>query len=149
MKRNAFYLLCGVAALVLLVLFYIFIQIKLPLLILVAAAVAAVLYFVLKKKLTKDYMDERQLLIETKSSSATMKVAATSFILGNLGLAVYAFGIPHMIMPQGPFPQPPQMQPDLVGIIALLELALIIAMFFVYVGVYMYYEHKYGGDIEE
>lgn len=149
MKKSTFYLLWGIVAIVLIALFYVFVQIRMPLLILIAVAVAILAYFLLRKKLTKEYMDERQSQIEMKTSSLTMKIAAAAFAIVNIAIAVYAFGIPHMIMPKGPFAPPEQVQTITLGNVAIIELVLLVVMFFVYVAFHIYYEHKYGGDLKD
>jgi len=149
MKKNAFYLLWGIIAVVLIVLFYVFIQIHMPILIIISAAVAICLYFILRRKLTKEYMDERQAQIEMSCSSITMKIAAAAFALVNIALAVYAFGVPHMLMPKGPHAPPEQIPVITLGNIAFIELGLLVALFLVYIAFHFYYEHKFGGDLAD
>jgi len=94
-------------------------------------------------------MDERQAQIEMKCSSITMKISAVSFALVNIAIAVYAFGIPHMLMPRGPHAPPEQIHIITLGNIAFIELILLVIMFFIYVAFHFYYEHKYGGDLAD
>lgn len=94
-------------------------------------------------------MDERQVLIDMKTASATLKAGAALLLIGNLPIVIYAFSVPPMIMPMPRF-HPPQVVPlGILGQIAIFELILLAAVVLLYAGIHIYYTHKYGGDIAD
>ena len=72
MKQNTFYIIIGIIGLIEVLLFWESIQLSNPFIIGVGFFVGAVLYFVLRRKVTDCYADERQNLIDMKTASATL-----------------------------------------------------------------------------
>ncbi|HJJ38974.1 MAG TPA: DUF2178 domain-containing protein [Methanocorpusculum sp.] len=149
MKKNSYYIVCGVLAVLLVALLYLFIQIRLPLLIIPAILIAVFICFILRRRIPSADLDEREILIDMKTASATLKIGAALIIVANLPIAVFAFSVPPMIMPMPHF-QPPEVIPlGILGQIAIFELLLLAAIVLLYAGIYIYYSHKYGGDIAD
>ena len=156
MKRNIFYLLCGFFGLILVSLFYISMELRMPWIVCAAFVIAAVLVFFMHRRISDRIVDERQILIDMKSSSATLKAGTVLLIAGNLAVAVYAFSMPPMFFGPMPHFQPPSTIPlTQLGQFALVEMALLAVVVFIYVGFRVYYTKKYGvsddedGDDEE
>ncbi|MDO5847544.1 MAG: DUF2178 domain-containing protein [Methanocorpusculum sp.] len=149
MKKNSFYLICGIMAVVLVILFYVFIRIRLPLLTIPAVLIAVLIFFLLKRAVSDKGMDERQLLIDMKTASATLKTGIILFLLGNIPIAVYAFSVPPMIMPMPHFHPPESIPLTNVGDIAIYELLLLAVTVVIYAGIHIYYSRKYGGDLSD
>ena len=149
MKKNTFYLICGIIAVLLVVLFYVFIRIHLPLLILAAVLIAILVFILLKHRISDGDVDERQMLIDMKTASTTLKAGVILFLAGNIPIAVYAFSVPPMIMPMPHFRPPEHVPLSNMGDVAIFELLLLAAVFIIYAGIHIYYTRKYGGDIQD
>ncbi|HJJ39405.1 MAG TPA: DUF2178 domain-containing protein [Methanocorpusculum sp.] len=149
MKKNIYYIICGILAVLLVILFYLFIQIRLPLLIIPAVLAAGLLCFILKRRISDAEMDERQVLIDMKTASVTLKAGAALLLIGNIPIVIYAFSVPRMIMPMPHFQPPDVVSLGTLGHIAIFELILLAAAVLLYAGIHIYYSHKYGGDIAD
>jgi len=148
MKKSSYYLLTGILALVLVILFYVFISIRLPLLIIPAIILVIIFLVILRRKISDRSMDERQVLIDMKTAVLTMKFSIVLFLVANIPLIIYAFSVPPMIFPMPHF-QPPEAVPlSNMGIIATAELCLMAVCIIMYGAFHIHYTHKYGGDIE-
>lgn len=150
MKRNIFYLLCGFFGLILIALFYISMELRMPWIVCAAFVLAAVLIFFLYRRLSDRIVDERQILIDMKTGAATLKTGAVLLIAGNLAVAVYAFSMPPMMF--GPMPHfhpPPTIPLTQLGQFALVEMALLAAVLFIYAGFRIHYTKKYGVSDDE
>ena len=149
MKKNTFYVICGILAVMLVVLFYYAVQVRMPVLIIIGVLIALGLFFLLRRMVTDIFADERQTLIDMKTCAATLKTGAALFILGNIPIAIYAFSIPPMIMRGPRFVPPPASLPlSQLGVFSLFELSLLVAVLFLYVAFHIHYTHKYGGDLQ-
>ena len=82
MKQNNFYIIIGIIGLIEVLLFWESIQASNPFIIGVGFVAGALLYFVLRRKVTDCYADERQNLIDMKTASATLKAFWVSFFFG-------------------------------------------------------------------
>lgn len=170
MKKNTFYIICGLMAVLLLLLFWLSIDLSSPIIIAVSIILAAVLFFVLKQRVTDIVQDERSVLIDMKTAAATIKASIVLFLTVNLATIVYVFSGPlgfqsftyhrpnDVMLPAGSlesvpyFPVPPEMIPiSQLGLFAVLQLILIVAALFIYVGFRFYYARKFGvwGEDEE
>ena len=149
MQKNTFYLLSGITALILVFLFYISVEMKQPWIIFVGILLAVVLYIACRKKIAGLALDEREMLIDMKTASATLKSAAVLYLTVNIPLAVYAFSFPQMILPPPHHMPPATVSLVTLGSVALIELILLAVVLFIYVGFHVYYAKKYGGDIED
>lgn len=149
MKKNTFYLLSGAVALVLVLLFAVSVELRMPRLIFLGILAAVAAYFVCRKTLPSIAGDERELFIDMKTASATLKSAAILYAAVNIPLAVYAFSVPQMIFPM-PHHAPPASVPLVsLGSLALVELVLLAVVLFIYVGLHVYYAKKYSGVDED
>jgi len=170
MKKNTFYIICGLFAVSLLLLFWLSIGLSSPAIIAVSVVVCAVLFFILKKRVTDLDEDERSILIDMKTASATIKASVVLFLTVNLAAIVYVFSGPlgfhsftysrpkDSLIPAGGFesipyfPVPPETIPiSQLGLFAVLQLIMIVAALFIYVGFRFYYVRKFGvwGEDEE
>lgn len=170
MKKNTFYIIYGLIAVSLLLLFWLSIELSSPLIIAASVILAAVLFFVLKKRVTDIVQDERTILIDMKTASATIRASVVLFLTVNLATIVYVFSGPlgfqsftyhrsnDSMLPAGGFesvsyfPVPPETIPiSQLGLFAVLQLVMIIAALFIYVGFRFYYARKFGvwGEDEE
>ncbi len=91
MKQNNFYIIIGIIGLIEVLLFWESIQASNQFIIGVGFVAGALLYFVLRRKVTDCYADERQNLIDMKTASATLKAFWVSFFSVNLATVVYVF----------------------------------------------------------
>lgn len=149
MKKNTFYLLCGATALLLVYLFYLSVELKKPWIIFIGLITVFVLYAVCRKLIAGIQSDERQMFIDMKTASATLKAAAVMYMAVNIPLAVCAFSFPLMIFrPHHPI-TPVSVPLVSLGSLALVELILLAAVLFIYVGFHVYYAKKYGGEGED
>ena len=124
----------------------------------------------LKKRVTDIVQDERSILIDMKTAAATIKAAVVLFLTVNLATIVYVFSGPlgfqsftyhrpnDVMLPAGGFesvsyfPVPPETIPiSQLGLFAVLQLIMIVAALFIYVGFRFYYARKFGvwGEDEE
>ncbi|HJJ35577.1 MAG TPA: DUF2178 domain-containing protein [Methanocorpusculum sp.] len=149
MKKSSYYLLTGILALVLVVLFYIFILIRMPLLIVPAIVIYIVLLLVLRRVISDRSRDERQVLIDMKTAMLTMKVSIVLFLVGNIPVVIYAFSVPPMIFPMPHFHPPATVPLTNMGFVALAELLLMAVCVILHGAFHIYYTNKYGGDIED
>lgn len=170
MKKNTFYLIFGLIAVSLLLLFWLSIELSNPWIIAISVLLFAILFLFLKKRVTDLDEDERTVLIEMKAAAATIKASAVLFLTVNLATTVYVFSGPlgfHLftynrlkdpMIPAGGyesipyFPVPPDTIPILeLGLFAVLQLCLIVFALFIYAGFRLYYTHKFGvwGEDEE
>ncbi len=94
MKQNNFYIIIGIIGLIEVLLFWESIQVSNPFIISVGFVAGVLLYFVLRRKVTDCYADERQNLIDMKTASATLKAFWVSFFSVNLATVVYVFSVP-------------------------------------------------------
>lgn len=91
MKQNNFYIIIGIIGLIEVLLFWESIQLSNPFIIGVGFVAGCLMYFILRRKVTDCYADERQNLIDMKTASATLKTFWVSFFSVNLATAVYVF----------------------------------------------------------
>jgi uncharacterized membrane protein len=170
MKKNTFYIICGLMAVSLLLLFWLSIELSSPVIIAGSVILAAVLFFVLKRRVTDIVQDERTILIDMKTASATIRASVVLFLTVNLATIVYVFSGPlgfhsftyrfpnDTMLPAGGvasvsyFPVPPETIPiSQLGLFAVLQLVMIVTALFIYVGFRFYYARKFGvwGEDEE
>jgi len=162
MRKNTFYIISGLFAVLLLLLFWLSIQFSNPVIIGVSFVIVAVLFFVMKMRVTDIVQDERSILIEMKSASATIKAAVVLFVTVNLATVVYVFSGPlgfhkltydRSVNPMVPggfesvpyFPVPPEtISISELGSFAVIQLGLIVMILFIYIGFRFYYARKFG-----
>lgn len=157
MKRNSFYLLAGVVALIEVGIFWLSVEIERPILIQVAFVLGIVLLYAARRTVEERIEDERTAMITQKAALRTLEVSWVTFFAISLGSAVAAFSRPLGLRPPHP-PDPNithmvvirlQDHPDflsfdLFGRFAVGQLVLLCLMIFLYVGFRMFYARKYG-----
>lgn len=148
MKRNTFYLLVGIVALIEVGIFWFSVEIERPILIQVAFIIGVLLIYVARRRVEDRIEDERTAMITQKAALRTLEVFWVAFFAISLGSAVVAFSRPLGLRP--PHPGPPGTAPldmlelPFIGSFALFQMALLCLMIFLYVGFRMYYARKYG-----
>ncbi len=148
MKRNSFYILVGVIALIEVAAFWLSVQIENAVLIQAAFILGVLAIYWARKKVEDRVDDERTAMITQKAALRTLEVFWVVFFVISLGSAVVAFSRPLGLRP--PHPGPPEMAPveglDLpfFGSFAVVQMTLLCLMIFLYVGFRMYYARKYG-----
>lgn len=141
MKRNTFYMLVGIVALVEVILFWISIEMSKPLIIQAAIIIGVVLLYLAKRQVTDVIEDERTNMITQKASMRTLEIFWVIFFVVSLGSVVMSFSTPlGLNHPPPPFPQE---HPDM-GIFGMFQLYLLCLIIFLFVGFRMYYARKYG-----
>lgn len=146
MKRNGFYILFGVVALLEVVFFWISLELGDPRIIQAAFILGLAGIYLAKRRVTEVIEDERTALITQKASMRTLEVFWVVFFLMNLGTVVAIFGdrvgLPRWRPPPPPEPQIIDLHP--FGYIALIQMALLCLMVLLYVGFRIYYARQYG-----
>ena len=147
MKRNTFYLIAGVIAVIEVAVFWWALSTSTPLLIEVAFVLGIAALYLARRSITEVIEDERTAMITQKAALRTFEIFWVVFFALGLGQVVIGFKkVPDL--PQQFQPMIPQHQPhaEQTGI---LMLALLCLAIFTYVGFRMYYSHKYGELDEE
>ena len=141
MKKNAFYLLCGCIAIVLLAIFWYSVEIHNPLFIEIAFIVGILAAYLVRRKVTDLVDDERSAKITEQAVLRTFQVFWVGFCALSIGAVMQLLYVPQ-------FPRtaiiarPPEiLSPRMLGYF---QLALLCLMIFLYVGFRMYYARKYG-----
>ena len=148
MKRNTFYLLVGIVALIEVGIFWLSVEVERPILIQVAFIIGVLLIYVVRRRVEERIEDERTAMITQKAALRTLEIFWVIFFAISLGSAVVAFSRPLGLRP--PHPGPPGTAPPdmlefpIIGIFAILQMALLCLMIFLYVGFRVYYARKYG-----
>lgn len=141
MKRNTFYILVGIVALVEVILFWASIQMSKPMIIQAAIIIGIVLLYLARRQVTDVIEDERTSMITQKAAMRTLEIFWVVFFVVSLGSVVMSFSTPlGLNHPPPPFPQE---HPDM-GIFGMFQLYLLCLIIFLFVGFRMYYAHKYG-----
>ncbi len=148
MKRNTFYLLAGIVALVEVGIFWLSVEIEEPILIQVAFILGALLIYMARRRVEDRIEDERTAMITQKAALRTLEIFWVIFFAISLGSAVVAFSRPLGLRPPHPGPPgtaaPDMLEFPVIGNFAILQMALLCLMIFLYVGFRMYYARKYG-----
>jgi len=145
MKRNGFYILFGVVALLEVVFFWISLELGDPRIIQAVFILGLAAIYLAKRRVTEVIEDERTALITQKASMRTLEIFWVVFFLMSLGTVVAVFG-DRVGLPRW---QPPPREPPLLelhpfGYIALIQMALLCLMVLLYVGFRIYYARQYG-----
>jgi uncharacterized membrane protein len=145
MKRNGFYILFGIVALLEVVFFWISLELGDPRIIQAVFILGLAAIYLGKRQVTDVIEDERTALITQKASMRTLEIFWVVFFLMNLGTVVAVFGERVGLPPLRPPPPEPQII-DLhpFGYIALIQMALLCLMVLLYVGFRIYYARQYG-----
>ncbi len=153
MKKNTFFLLVGIIALIELAIFWISIETRNPLLIQIAVVAGIIIIYLLKRTVEKGLEDERTQFIAQKSAFRTLEIFWVVFFVMSLSSIVFGFSEPLGINPPRMPPRgeplfPPELlpadAPRAFGIFGFAQLALLCLMIFLYVAFRFYYGRKYG-----
>ena len=148
MKRNTFYLLAGIVALIEVGIFWLSVKVEEPILIQVAFILGVFLIYMARRRVEDRIEDERTAMITQKAALRTLEIFWVIFFAISLGSAVVAFSRPLGLRPPHPGPPgtaaPDMLEFPVIGNFAILQMALLCLMIFLYVGFRMYYARKYG-----
>ncbi|MDV2482667.1 DUF2178 domain-containing protein [Methanoculleus sp. Wushi-C6] len=155
MKRNSFYLLAGIVALIEVGIFWLSVELEKPLLIQVAFVLGILLIYMARKRVEETIEDERTAMITQKAALRTLEVSWVAFFALSLGSAVVAFSRPLGLRPPHPLDpnathlvmrltEPDVLPFNLFGRFAVGQLVLLCLVIFLYVGFRVYYARKYG-----
>jgi len=141
MKKNTFYILVGVVALLEVILFWISIEMSNPFIIQAAIIIGIIMLYLARIQVSDVIEDERTNLITQKASMRTLEIFWVIFFVISLGSVVMSFSTPLGLKhPPLPFPQE---HPNM-GIFGMFQLYLLCLIIFLFVGFRMYYAHRYG-----
>jgi len=152
MKRNTFYILLGIVALLEVVAFWVAVQLARPIVIQVAFILGVLLLYAARRMVEERLEDERTNLITQKAALRTLEGFWVIFFAVSLGSAVLGFSRPLGL--RGPPPPDGQVvirviqgDPALphIGWFGIGQMALLGLMILLYVGFRIYYGRKYGG----
>ena len=144
MKRNTFYVLAGLVALFEVGIFWLSIELSMPILIQVAFILGILLIYLAKRTVAETIEDERTTQITQKAALRTLEIFWVVFFAVNLGSAAFAFSRPLGLHPHGPPPPAADTILPGIGYFAVMQMALLTLMIFLYVGFRIYYARKYG-----
>ncbi len=143
MKRNTFYMVIGITAVLLVGVLWASIQLTMPILIQLAFLVAVLLVYLLRRTVTETIDDERTNVITQHAAVGTLSVFWIIFFLVSIGSVVWEFSRPLGILP----PRPPGFVPPEgphFGNLGLAQLGLLGLMIILYGGFRIYYARKFG-----
>jgi uncharacterized membrane protein len=143
MKRNTFYLLVGLAGIILVATLWASIELTMPILIQLTFLVAVLVIYVLRRTVTETIDDERTNVITQHAAVGTLSVFWVVFFVLSLSSVVWEFSRPLGILP----PRPPGVVPPSgphFGNLGLVQLALLGLMIILYGGFRIYYARKFG-----
>jgi uncharacterized membrane protein len=142
MKRNVFYVLVGIIALLEVSLLWLAIEADNALIIQVGFVVGIILVYLARRTVTEVIEDERTLLISQKSALRTLEIFWLVIFLLSLGSIVISFNRPFLMIVRGSRPPPAELPS--FGIFGFVQLFLLVLIIFLYVGFRIYYARKYG-----
>jgi uncharacterized membrane protein len=146
MKKNTFFIIAGIIAVIEVVAFWYSLYTSTPIVIEIAFILGAAALYIAWRNISEIVEDERTAMINQKAVLRTFEIFWVIFFAVGLGQIVIGFGrfpaIPQEFQPQIPH----QASLEQYGII---QLALLCLSIFTYVGFRMYYAHKYGELDEE
>ncbi|WP_440950490.1 DUF2178 domain-containing protein [Methanosphaerula subterraneus] len=142
MKRNGFYLLLGIVAIVLVCIFWYSVEHNLALLMELSFVAAVAIVYYVKVNYTDFTEDERDIKIAEQAMGRTMQVFWVAFCAVSIGGVMQLLHVPSF----APRQPPPanivgEFSPKMMGF---LQLGLLCLMIFLYVGFRLYYARKYG-----
>ncbi|HNT07656.1 DUF2178 domain-containing protein, partial [Methanoculleus sp.] len=91
MKRNTFYLLVGIVALIEVGIFWLSVEAERPILIQVAFVLGVILLYAVRRTVEERMEDERTAMITQKAALRTLEIFWVAFFAISLGSAVVAF----------------------------------------------------------
>ncbi|MEN6610547.1 MAG: DUF2178 domain-containing protein [Methanoregulaceae archaeon] len=158
MNKNTFYIVCGIVALINVLIFWVsVIQDKTPIFIQASVVLSAIVLYIIKREVKDPHEDERMVQISQKSAFRTLEIFWIVFFVISLGSIVWGFdrpghfreNPPPLLNPSGPGSSVPSGTiPSegflFAGNVGFLQLFLLVLMLFLYVGFRFYYARKLG-----
>ncbi|MFZ0006425.1 MAG: DUF2178 domain-containing protein [Methanoregula sp.] len=146
MKKNIFYLITGVVALILVAIFWYSIENFIPVLFTIAFVIGVILLYLVYRKVEDFVEDERSARITEKAAMRTLQVFWVCFCAFSILAVMNLLYLPRFsrefFLDRSAMIVPPMlMSPKIIGYTQLLLLCL---MIFLYVGFRIYYARKFG-----
>lgn len=144
MKRNLYYILVGLIALVEVIFFWLAVDTRNPLLIEIAFPIGILLIYLAKRQVEEIIEDERTVLINQKAALRTLEIFWVIFFALSIGAVViglsgrFPYGAPNAL------PPPPHPEFRHFSIFGIGQMAILCLMIFSYVGFRIYYARQYG-----
>jgi len=146
MKKNIFYLMIGVVALVLLAIFGYSVEKFTPVLFMIAFVIGVILLYVAYRRVDDFIEDERSARITEKAAMRTLQVFWVCFCAFSIMAVMNLLYMPRFSREFWLNRENDIVPPELMSlkIIGYIQLALLCLMIFLYVGFRIYYARKYG-----
>ena len=146
MKKNIFYLITGVVALILVAIFWYSVENFIPILFTIAFVIGVILLYLVYRKVEDFVEDERSARITEKAAMRTLQVFWVCFCAFSILAVMNLLYLPRFsreffLDRNAPIVPPMLMSPKIIGYTQLLLLCL---MIFLYVGFRIYYARKFG-----
>ena len=146
MKKNIFYLMIGVVALVLLAIFGYSVENFTPVLFMIAFVIGVILLYLAYRRVDDFIEDERSARITEKAAMRTLQVFWVCFCAFSIMAVMNLLYMPRFSREFWLNRENDIVPPELMSlkIIGYIQLALLCLMIFLYVGFRIYYARKYG-----
>jgi len=146
MKKNIFYLMIGVVALVLLAIFGYSVENFTPVLFMIAFVIGVILLYLAYRRVDDFIEDERSTRITEKAAMRTLQVFWVCFCAFSIMAVMNLLYMPRFSREFWLNRENDIVPPELMSlkIIGYIQLALLCLMIFLYVGFRIYYARKYG-----
>jgi uncharacterized membrane protein len=146
MKKNIFYLITGVVALILVAIFWYSVENFIPVLFTIAFVIGVIFLYLVYRKVEDFVEDERSARITEKAAMRTLQVFWVCFCAFSILAVMNLLYLPRFsrefFLDRNAAIVPPMlMSPKIIGYTQLLLLCL---MIFLYVGFRIYYARKFG-----
>ncbi|MFY9749480.1 MAG: DUF2178 domain-containing protein [Methanoregula sp.] len=146
MKKNIFYLMIGVVALVLLVIFGYSVENFTPVLFMIAFVIGVILLYLAYRKVDDFIEDERSARITEKAAMRTLQVFWVCFCAFSIMAVMNLLYMPRFSRAFWLTRENDIVPPELMSLktIGYIQLGLLCLMIFLYVGFRIYYARKFG-----
>ena len=146
MKKNVFYLLTGIVAVILLAIFWYSVENFTPLVFTIAFIAGVIFLYLIYRKVEDFIEDERSARITEKAAMRTLQVFWVCFCAFSILAVMDLLDLPRLShafwLNRGSGVVSPEVLP--LRMIGYIQLALLCTMIFLYVGFRIYYARKYG-----
>jgi len=156
LSQNIFYLIVGIVALVEVGIFWVSLQLDMPVLIQLAVILGIILLYFAQKNVERGFEDERTQFIAQKAAMSTLEVFWVIFFIISLGDIIIGLNRPvHIRPPSFPgsgSPPPdivfpvPLISPEIIHHLGFFQLGMLCLIIFLYIGFRIYYGRKYGAS---
>ena len=146
MKKNIFYLLTGVVAVALLMIFWYSIENFTPIFITISFIIAVILLYLAYRRVVDFIEDERSARITEKAATSTLQVFWVCFCAFSILAVMNLLYLPHVLRAFWQTHETRIMPLELMSLktIGYIQLGLLCLMIFLYVGFRVYYSRKFG-----